>query len=68
MYNEKIVNTITGKEIIRNYTPEEVAQVEEEILKSQLKKQEREKKEADRQSALGKLAALGLTPEEIAAL
>jgi hypothetical protein len=68
MYNEKIVDTITGEITIREYTPEEVAEVEAAIEKARLKREEAKAREDARQSALSKLIDLGLTEEEIAAL
>ncbi len=68
MYNEKIINTLTGEEIIRPYTKEEIAEVEAAIKKAQIKREALLAHEESRKSALAKLAALGLTEEEIAAL
>jgi len=68
MYTEKIFDTTTGETIIREYTPEEVAEVEAAIEKAKLKREALAAKEIARQSALAKLSALGLTEEEIAAL
>ena len=59
------VNAETGEETIRNLTIEEIAEIEE--LKS-AKDIEQEAKTAARISALAKLAELGLTEEEVAAL
>ena len=68
MYKEKIVDAITGKETFRNYTPEEVAEVEAAIAEGERIALEIEAKMAVRASALAKLAALGLSADEIAAL
>ena len=68
MYKEKIINLQTGEETWRDYTPEEIVQAEKAQEEARLRIQAIEEKEAKRQSALAKLAALGLTEEEIAAL
>lgn len=64
----KIVNLQTGKEIVRDYTPEELAELQEIQVEQEAKQVEQAAREAARQSALDKLAALGLTPEEISAI
>ena len=68
MYKEKIINAITGEETIRDYTPEEIADCK--TRQAELDKQlaEAEVRATARASALGKLAALGLSADEIAAL
>jgi hypothetical protein len=61
-------NALTGESVSRELTTkedEERLQFEAKALETQLTKQA---KESARQSALTKLAALGLTEEEIAAL
>ena len=62
------LNAKTGEVITRELTPEEIA--EKEQMKADFLEQENERqaKIAARESALAKLAALGLTEEEIAAL
>lgn len=68
MLKEKIVNHETGKEIWRDYTQEEMAQVEKAQAEATEKIAESQAKNNARASALAKLAALGLTEDEIAAL
>ena len=68
MFNEKIINSVTGEITIREYTAEEVAEVEAAIVKAQIRKAEAEAKATARNSALAKLAELGLTADEIASL
>lgn len=68
MYREKIVNHETGEETWRDYTPQEIAQVEKEQAEVAKQIANWQKQEKIRQSALDKLAALGLTEDEIAAL
>jgi len=55
------VDAITGLETVRNLTAKEIADIESAQSEAQVKI-------ASRESALAKLAALGLTEEEIAAL
>ena len=68
MYNEKIVNSETGKITIREYTAEEIAEVEQALEIARVRREELAKKDAARKAALNKLVELGLTEEEIAAL
>jgi len=68
MYKEKIVNGLTGEETLRNYTAAEVAEVEAAIVEAQARTAETQAKATARASALAKLAALGLSADEIAAL
>lgn len=68
MYKEKIINIQTGEETWRDYTKEEITQVEKAQAKAAEKIAAAEAKENARASALAKLAALGLTEDEIAAL
>ena len=67
-----IINTQTGEETIVDFTPEEIAALEEAKLASEQARAEREAaaelEAAAKASAQAKLAALGLTAEEIAAL
>jgi cytolysin (calcineurin-like family phosphatase) len=67
-YFEKIVNIETGEETFRDYTAEEIAEMEaNEIIANELTAASNAKENA-RASALAKLAALGLSADEIAAL
>lgn len=72
MANEKLTlvefDGATGIETIRELTPEELEEREELAQQAEAKLAEQEAKKAARTSALAKLAALGLTEEEIAAL
>jgi len=65
MYKEKIVNTATGEETYRNYTAEEIAEVEAAQAEAALKQAEAQAKETARFAVLTKL---GLTAEEAQAL
>jgi DNA-binding NarL/FixJ family response regulator len=62
------VNALTGETTIRPLTAEELAEREAMQAEQQAQLAEQEEKEKARESALAKLAALGLTEEEIAAL
>jgi hypothetical protein len=64
----KIHNAATGEIVEREMNAEELAQREADRAAAEAAAAEAAAKEAARQSALDKLAALGLTPEEIAAL
>lgn len=68
MYKEKIIDLATGQETWRDYTPEEIAEVEKAQKETETRNKELAAKEATRQRALAKLIDLGLTEEEIAAL
>lgn len=71
-YQEKIVNIQTGEVILRDYTADEIAAFEaskaegEALVAERLEAQS--KVEADRASALAKLADLGLTLDEVKAV
>jgi DNA-binding NarL/FixJ family response regulator len=68
--NETVLeyNGITGETTIRPQTPEELAEREQMQAAQEALQAEQDAKVAARQSALAKLAALGLTEEEIGAL
>lgn len=68
MYKQKIVDALTGEETWKDLTKEEIvvfSQWEDELKALH---DERKVNESHRQTALAKLAALGLTEDEIAAL
>ena len=67
-YFERIIDLQTGKETIRDYTAAEIAEVEAATIELAARTAEAEAKAAARASALAKLAALGLSADEIAAL
>jgi hypothetical protein len=62
------INAETGEEIERELTAEELAERETIEAEEEAKQAEAEAKAASRASALAKLAELGLTEEEVAAL
>ena len=61
-YNEKIIDITTGEEIIREFTAEEIADIETKKSRVLI---EAQTKEANRQAVLDKL---GLSADEVAAL
>ena len=63
-----IIDALTGEQTYRDLTPEELEANQIFIQDQQATKASEELKIQARKSALSKLAALGLTEEEIAAL
>jgi len=63
-----IINCETKEQIEVELTDEEIAQLEADRVKAEADKAERDATEAAKASAEAKLAALGLTAEEISAL
>jgi DNA-binding NarL/FixJ family response regulator len=63
-----IVDAATGTETIRELTADEIAEREAMALEAAQREAEQQAKIEARESALAKLAALGLTADEIAAL
>jgi DNA-binding NarL/FixJ family response regulator len=61
-------NALTGETIERELTAEEIAQHTKDLAADKKQQAEFDAKAAARESALAKLAALGLTEAEIAAL
>lgn len=68
MYKEKIINVATGEETWRDYTDEEIAEVEKAQAEATARAQAEAEAEAKRQAALSKLAALGLSADDLKAL
>ena len=64
----KIVNVQTGEEIVRDANAEEIAQMELDAANAAARKAEAEAKAQARAAAEAKLAALGLTTEDLKAL
>jgi hypothetical protein len=62
------INVITGERIEREFTAAELAQREKDQIKIDAAIQEAAGRQAARESALAKLAALGLTEEEAQSL
>jgi hypothetical protein len=67
-YFETIYDIQTGKTTKRDYTPAEIAEAKAAEIEAAARVAEAEAREAARTSALAKLAALGLSADEIAAL
>jgi hypothetical protein len=63
-----IINATTGETIVREMTDAELAQKELDAAAVEAEKQAIAEREAARQSGRAKLAALGLTDQEIDAL
>jgi len=63
-----IFDAATGEVIERPMTTDELAQRELDIAEAEARQAEADAKVAARESALAKLAALGLTADEVAAL
>jgi hypothetical protein len=68
MYNEVILNLETGKEITRPYTEAEIAEVIQAQEKIAVKLEKAAQAEASKAVATAKLAALGLTTDDLKAL
>ena len=68
MYNHKIVNTITGEETITELSKAEIKVIEANIAQSKIDAVKAEAKAAAKAAAQAKLAALGLTVEDLQAL
>jgi hypothetical protein len=64
----KIVNTATGEEIDREMTDDEFAAYQTEKAEQALKTQAESEAEAAKAAAQAKLAALGLTTDDLKAL
>jgi len=67
-YIERIFDATTGETVERQYTTEEIAEVEAKQEQAKALAQAEAEKAAIKAAAQAKLAALGLTQEEIAAL
>lgn len=63
-----ILNALTGEITEEQLTSEEISSIESGQLNSEEFRNQQQSKESAKTSALAKLAALGLTEEEIAAL
>jgi hypothetical protein len=64
----KIVDLATNSEVVRDMTDAELKQVETDKAQAAQRQSDREAKAAVKASALAKLAALGLSADEIASL
>ena len=68
MFQEKIIDLATGKETIRDYTPEQMEEVAKAEAEAQAAAAAQEEAETARAAAQAKLAALGLTTDDLKAL
>jgi hypothetical protein len=64
----KVVNTETGEEIVRDANEQELAQIEIDSANALARKAEAQAKAQAKATAEGKLAALGLTTDDLRAL
>ena len=64
----KIVNCETGEEIVRDANAEEIAQMQLDVANEAARKAEAEAKAQAKATAEAKLAALGLTTDDLRAL
>jgi len=64
----KIVNCETGEEIVRDANADEIAQIDLDAANAKTRKAEAEAKAQAKATAEGKLAALGLTTDDLRAL
>ena len=64
----KIVNCETGEEIVREMNDEEFANYQIDVAKGKAKEETQAKAEAEKAAAEAKLAALGLTADDLKAL
>jgi hypothetical protein len=68
IYKEVIHNVVTGEITERPYTAEEIAEVEAAQVESAKLVAQMNKADADKTAAVAKLAALGLTADDLKAL
>ena len=67
-YKEVIHNAVTGEVTERPYTAAEIAEVEAEQVEAEKRLEAMNKADADKEAAQAKLAALGLTADDLKAL
>jgi DNA-binding NarL/FixJ family response regulator len=65
---KQLIDALTGESVVVPLTADELAQRELDQAEAEARQAEAEAKVAARESALAKLAALGLTADEVAAL
>jgi len=68
MYKEKIFNAITGETTWRDYTPEEIAEVEKNQAIAEAEELAFQEAQSKREAALAKLVVLGLDTDDLKAL
>ena len=67
-YKEMVVDALTGEEVIKPYTAEHIAEAEAGAIEAAKRTEAQAKVEADKTAAQAKLAALGLTADDLKAL
>lgn len=68
MYKEKIINPVSGEEIFRDYSAAEIAEVQKAQAEAEVRAQAEAEALAKKAIAEAKLAALGLTSDDLRAL
>lgn len=68
MYKEKIIDIQTGEITWRDYSTKEIAEVEAAQAEALLRSEQAAEKQAAKEAAQAKLAALGLTTDDLKAL
>lgn len=68
LYQEKIINLETNEIVLRDYSAEEIAEVEAAQAEALLRTEQAAQKQAAKEAAQAKLAGLGLTTEDLKAL
>ena len=68
MLQEKIIDLATGEETIRDYTPEQMAEVAAAEAKAEALAAAQAEADTAKAAAQAKLAAFGLTTDDLAAL
>lgn len=65
---EKIVDAITGEETLKPYTAEQIAEFDAAKIEAQKRVEAQDEVNANKEAAQAKLAALGLTTDDLKAL
>jgi FtsZ-binding cell division protein ZapB len=68
MYKQKVIDIASNKETLLDYSLEEMSEVEKAQQEAQARVAAEAQAEAKRQTALSKLAALGLEVDDLKAL
>jgi hypothetical protein len=68
MYKEKIIDVQSGEVTWRDYSAEEIAEVQTAQAEALAKTEEQAERTAAKDAAIAKLAALGLTTDDLKAL
>jgi hypothetical protein len=68
MYKQKVIDIASNKETLLDYSLEQMSEVEKAQQEAQARVEAEAQAEAKRQTALAKLAALGLEVDDLKAL